>query len=82
MAKTGADELESLREVVIRLCKSLHDVRGNLLPLLHALQEEIGYLPDAAAQLIAEAVNLSRAEVFGVISFYPDFADRSGQPTR
>jgi formate dehydrogenase subunit gamma len=47
-----------------------------LLPLLHAMQEEVGYVPDEAAQYIADALNLSRAEVHGVITFYPDFRRR------
>jgi formate dehydrogenase subunit gamma len=48
-------------------------MRGALLPLLHALQEELGYVPDVAVPEIAEALNLSRAEVHGVITFYHDF---------
>ena len=48
-------------------------MRGALLPLLHALQEELGNIPDAAVPEIADALNLSRAEVHGVITFYHDF---------
>jgi formate dehydrogenase subunit gamma len=44
-----------------------------LLPILHALQAEFGYVDRAAEPLIAEALNLSRAEVHGVVSFYHDF---------
>jgi formate dehydrogenase subunit gamma len=44
-----------------------------MLPLLHALQEEFGCVPPEVEPLIATALNLSRAEVFGVISFYHDF---------
>jgi len=54
--------------------------QGVLLPLLHALQEEFGHIDPAAVPLIAEALNLSRAEVHGVISFYHDF--RSAPPAR
>ncbi|MBV9756607.1 MAG: formate dehydrogenase subunit gamma [Alphaproteobacteria bacterium] len=46
---------------------------GALLPILHAIQAEFGYLPAEAVPLIAKALNLSRAEVHGVISFYHDF---------
>jgi formate dehydrogenase subunit gamma len=46
---------------------------GAMLPLLHALQAEFGYIPPEAEPAIATALNLSRAEVFGVISFYHDF---------
>lgn len=47
--------------------------RGALLPLLHALQQEIGWIPDMIVPEIAEVLNLSRAEVHGVVSFYHDF---------
>jgi formate dehydrogenase subunit gamma len=43
---------------------------GALLPILHAIQDEIGYIPDAAVPIVAKALNLSRAEVHGVITFY------------
>src|SRR5690606_7299489 len=46
---------------------------GGLLPALHELQETFGYLPAALVDSIAQAFNISRAEVHGVISFYPDF---------
>jgi formate dehydrogenase subunit gamma len=48
-------------------------VPGGLLPLLHAIQAELGYVPDATVPAIATGLNLSRAEVHGVISFYHDF---------
>ena len=46
---------------------------GGLLPLLHAIQADVGYVPDTAVPIIAKGLNLSRAEVHGVISFYHDF---------
>ena len=46
---------------------------GALLPVLHAVSRAFGYVPSAAVPLIADALNLSRAEVHGVISFYHDF---------
>ena len=46
---------------------------GAMLPVLHALQERFGYIDDDAIPLVAEALNVSRAEVFGVITFYHDF---------
>jgi formate dehydrogenase subunit gamma len=49
------------------------DGQGALLPLLHALQEAFGCVPDAAIPAVAQALNLSRAEVHGVVSFYHDF---------
>lgn len=48
---------------------------GATLPILHALQERFGYVDRAAVPMIAEALNLSRAEVHGVVTFYHDFRD-------
>ncbi len=47
--------------------------KGALLPILHDLQAALGHVPEAAIPAIAHALNLSRAEVHGVISFYHDF---------
>ena len=47
--------------------------RDRLLPLLHAVQEEAGHIDDALVPAIARALNLSRADVHGVITFYHDF---------
>ena len=46
---------------------------GATLPILHALQATFGYVPDDTITMIAEAVNISRAEVHGVVTFYHDF---------
>lgn len=43
---------------------------GALLPILHAIQDRLGYVPDEAVPIIAKRLNLSRAEVHGVITFY------------
>lgn len=48
---------------------------GGLLPLLHDIQDRIGYVPPEAVPTIARAFNRSRAEVHGVISFYHHFRD-------
>lgn len=48
-------------------------VPGGLLPLLHAIQDSLGYIPDTSYPTIAEALNLSVAEVHGVVSFYHYF---------
>jgi formate dehydrogenase subunit gamma len=53
--------------------QKLQHLPGALLPILHALQEEFGYIDEEAVPLLAEALNLSEAEVHGVISFYHDF---------
>ncbi|ODS72302.1 MAG: formate dehydrogenase subunit gamma [Bordetella sp. SCN 67-23] len=46
---------------------------GALLPLLHAIQDIAGCIPEGAVPLIADGLNLSRAEVHGVITYYHDF---------
>ncbi|HPY40994.1 MAG TPA: NAD(P)H-dependent oxidoreductase subunit E, partial [Thiolinea sp.] len=49
------------------------DQAGALLPMLHAIQDQLGYVPAEATPLLAKSLNLSRAEVHGVISFYHHF---------
>jgi formate dehydrogenase subunit gamma len=49
---------------------------GALLPILHALQDEFGYIDREAVPLIAGILNLTRAEVHGVVTFYHDFRDK------
>lgn len=48
-------------------------MQGATLPILHAMQEAFGYVPQDAVPLIADALNLSRAEVHGTVTFYHDF---------
>ena len=49
------------------------DREGPLLPILHDMQDAFGHIPDAAFPLLASALNLSHAEIHGVVSFYHDF---------
>lgn len=62
----SADALADLIEAQMHL-------EGPLLPILHAIHEAYGYIPPSAPMAIAERLNLGRAEVHGVISFYHDF---------
>jgi formate dehydrogenase subunit gamma len=64
---------DDLDRLIGELHASLGLERGALLPLLHAVQEELGCVPGAAIPAIANLLNLSRAEVHGVVSFYADF---------
>lgn len=50
-------------------------MEGPLLPILHAVQAEFGHVPQSVLPVIAKALNLSKAEVHGVVSFYHDFRD-------
>ena len=52
---------------------------GALLPILRDLQDEFGYLPEPVFPLVAETLNLSRAEVYGVATFYHDFHLRAAR---
>lgn len=71
MAK--ADSPDTLSALVDSLAARHGGKRDGLLPLLHDLQHELGHVPDEAVPAIAAALNLSRADVHGVISFYHDF---------
>ena len=60
-------------DLVYAIVSRLRDEDGPLLPILHAVQEALGYIPDDAVHVIASELNLSRAEVHGVVTFYHDF---------
>jgi formate dehydrogenase subunit gamma len=70
MTETGATH-----STVQELIASLKDLPGALLPILHAVQDKFGYIPAETVPDIAAALNLSRAEVHGVISFYHYFRE-------
>ena len=63
----------SQRAAVLGVCGRLQSLPGALLPILHAIQQALGHVPKDAVPLIAQALNLSRAEVHGVLSFYHYF---------
>ena len=64
--------------VVSAAVQKYAQVPGGLMPLLHAVQAGLGYIPRESVEEIARGMGLSRAEVHGVISFYHDFRDRPG----
>jgi formate dehydrogenase subunit gamma len=58
------------------LCKvinRLKDKKNALIPLLHVIQERYGYIPPHTIDLLSDELNLSKAEVWGVLTFYSDF---------
>jgi formate dehydrogenase subunit gamma len=65
---------ERANEIITQHCGQ----DGPMLPILHALQEAFGCVPEAAVPMVAEALNLSRAEVHGVVTFYHDFRREPG----
>ena len=61
-------------ERLAEICADHAAREGPLLPILHAVQAEFGCVDGEAERVIAKALNLSRAEVHGVVSFYHDFS--------
>lgn len=66
-----APTAEDIRAVIVPLTS----LEGPLLPMLHAVQQVWGHVPQAAVAVLADVLNLSRAEVHGVVSFYHDFRE-------
>ena len=61
------------RAAVIEVCAQLKSLAGALMPILHGVQAALGYVPKDAVPLIAAELNLSRADVHGVLTFYHYF---------
>ncbi|KPP91449.1 MAG: NAD-dependent formate dehydrogenase gamma subunit FdoI [Rhodobacteraceae bacterium HLUCCA08] len=70
MAETPAAD-----DSLTRILEAHAGREGPLLPILHDVQAEYGCIPEASVPVIAAALNISRAELHGVISFYHDFRD-------
>lgn len=66
----ASTEITSRTTAIIQELKGLE---GPLLPILHGIQDEFGHVPQDALPVIAEALNISRAEVHGVVTFYHDY---------
>ncbi|MDO8179754.1 MAG: NAD(P)H-dependent oxidoreductase subunit E [Undibacterium sp.] len=64
---------ESNREAIHGLVLAKKQMKGGLLPILHDIQDLVGYIPEQSVAVIAKELNLSRAEVHGVITFYHYF---------
>ncbi len=78
---SGGSNPSAPHQAAVEDAIALHAARpGGLLPLLHAIQERLGYVPPQVLPRIAEALNLSRADVHGVVTFYHDF--RTSPPGR
>lgn len=66
---TAIDVQHKVRQIIA----GLKHKPGALMPILHAIKDELGYIPDSTVPTIAEGLQITRAEVHGVISFYHDF---------
>jgi formate dehydrogenase subunit gamma len=64
---------DTVEAIVQAVLETLREKRGALLPILHGIQNERGHIPDESVPVIARTLNLTRAEVHGVVSFYHDF---------
>jgi formate dehydrogenase subunit gamma len=74
MSPTSTGEANTTIESVVRGIAADHRThRGALLPILHAVQEALGCVPPEAIPVLADELNLSRADVHGVVTFYHDF---------
>jgi formate dehydrogenase subunit gamma len=67
----SADTTDRISEIL----EAHSGLEGPLLPILHAVQEAFGHVPQAAVPQIAKALNLSKAEVHGVVTFYHYFRE-------
>lgn len=67
------DSSEHSERVVLEIVGRHVRLEGPLLPVLHDVQSELGCVPENVIPVIARALNLSRAEVYGVVTFYHDF---------
>ncbi|MFB4202742.1 NAD(P)H-dependent oxidoreductase subunit E [Arhodomonas sp. KWT2] len=72
---------ESRAAILDAICRRHADAPGALLPILHEVQERLGHIPGDAVAGVAERLNLTRAEVDGVVGFYTDFR-REPAPAR
>lgn len=61
------------QQKILDILEMHREMAGALLPILQTIQEALGYIPEPSLPLIAKALNLSRAEVYGVVTYYHDF---------
>lgn len=66
-------DYQSQKPIVLDVINAHLDMPGNLLPILHGIQDTLGYIPQESVADIASSLNLSKAEVHGVITFYHYF---------
>ncbi|MCS6766485.1 MAG: formate dehydrogenase subunit gamma [Candidatus Protistobacter heckmanni] len=72
-AKAHAPDPEAVQAAVQVALAESGNVEGPMLPVLHGIQERLGHVPAEAVPLVSKALNVSRAEVHGVITYYHHF---------
>ncbi len=75
---SGSEPVQNLEQTLDAIVTGHAGQIGALMPILHAVQEKFGFVPEAAIPILSRRLNLSRAEVHGVMHFYHDF--RSAPP--
>lgn len=60
-------------ETITTIVEEMRALPGAMLPILHAIQDRLGYVPEEAVPIIAKGINVSKAEVHGVITYYHHF---------
>ncbi len=66
-------QAEGTEARTLSVIAELRGLEGPLLPILHGIQEEFGFVPTETLPIVAEALNMSNAEVYGVATFYHDY---------
>ncbi|WP_377504684.1 formate dehydrogenase subunit gamma [Octadecabacter sp. R77987] len=66
---------QATKDTMARILAAHDGLEGPLLPILHAVQAELGFIPEDVQPIIAAHLNISKAEVHGVVTFYHDFRD-------
>jgi len=80
VSKTRSSYVPWSQERAVAIVEKHRAQRGALMPILHELQDVFGHIDDRTVDLVAGELNLSKAEVYGVVTFYRDF--RAGPPGR
>lgn len=76
--KPGEPTDQLIRDILARH----QNIPGNLLPVLHAIQDTFGHIPPTSVGMLSEALNRSRAEIHGVITFYAHFRQSPAAPNK
>lgn len=75
-------DLDDVSQVVLDAIARHHGTEGALLPVLHDIQDALGYIPPRCLPILSDALNRSRAEIHGVLSFYAHFRQAPAAPIR